>query len=406
MPAVTGTGGGRNGSVHRSPEIEFYRKLLTGGVDFISFEKHVRANAIPVNVSMVVNNACNLHCRHCYLQVPALADRALSENEWEQIFQSALQSDAALLSLNGKEVFLGDKGPALLSKLASLRRQVAPNKRIGVITNGTLVAKHRELIENADLSFLDISVDGLPEDHDAIRGAGAFEQVRPNLEWAATVLGSRFFVSLTAQKRNLPRFNEAVLHLNKLGVQSFGVSFFHPAAYNDSSLILADDDYSRLFDRLHALSSVRLHRPLTVFIEVDTLSPEGLIAFLRSDWFSLGRMEIDRSRVPWIEYAFPNGFRMQFKFFPIPWAGYHSVRITPEGSVIALDDLFNTRLYQMRTLANAREYDCDLPKMIGASQRSMRTHHLLDGYFHRLLPKLAAAVASKSRAHIPELRKP
>lgn len=396
MPAITGTAGGRNGTAPRDPQADFYRALLTGGVDFAALDRHVRACATPVNVSMVVNNACNLHCSHCYLQVPALADRALSGADWERIFVSALRSEITMLSLNGKEVFLGDKGPALLAKLTSLRRKISPKKRVGVITNGTLIVPHRELIEDADLTFLDISVDGLPEDHDAIRGLGAFDQVRPNLEWAARTLDTRFFVSLTAQKQNLPRFNEAVLHLNHLGVQNVGVSFFHPAVYNDAKLTLSDSDYVSLFNRLHALSSATLERPLTVFIEVDTLCPEALLAFLHSDWFSVDRIEMDRSRVPWIDYAFPNGFRMQFKFFPIPWAGYHSVRITPEGSVLAVDDIFNTRLYPLRTLATAREQGCDFPAMMQAAQQSPRTHQLLASYFDRLLPRLIEAVGTKT----------
>lgn len=81
MPAITGTAGGRNGTAPQGPQVEFYRALLTGGVEFATLDRHVRGCATPVNVSMVVNNACNLSCRHCYLQVPALADRALSESE-------------------------------------------------------------------------------------------------------------------------------------------------------------------------------------------------------------------------------------------------------------------------------------------------------------------------------------
>ncbi|MCG3148942.1 MAG: hypothetical protein PCFJNLEI_02394 [Verrucomicrobiae bacterium] len=401
MPAITGTAGGRNGTAPRDSRADFYRTLLTGGVDFAALNRHVRSCETPVNVSMVVNNACNLHCRHCYLQVPALADRALSDADWERIFISALRSDITMLSLNGKEVFLGDKGPALLARLAALRRKLSPTKRFGVITNGTLIAPHRELIENADLTFFDISVDGLPQDHDVIRGPGAFDQVRPNLEWAARTLDSRFFVSLTAQKQNLPRFNEAVLHLNHLGVQNVGMSFFHPAVYNDASLTLSENDYVALFNRLHVLSSAKLEHPLTVFVEVDTLCPEALVAFLRSDWFSLNRIEMDRSRVPWIDYAFPNGFRMQFKFFPIPWAGYHSVRITPEGSVLAVDDIFNTRLYPLRTLATAREHSCDFSAMMRAAQQSPRTHQLLTNYYDHLLPRIIEAV--KTETLIPAL---
>ncbi|HPA16161.1 MAG TPA: radical SAM protein [Verrucomicrobiae bacterium] len=393
MPAVTGTAGGRNGSAPDLENVQFYRSLLTGAVDLPCLDAHLRTHPTPVNVSMVVNNSCNLSCRHCYLQVPTLADRALGEAEWERVFATALADDTTMLSLNGKEVFLGTKGPGLLHKLVELRRRIAPEKRIGVITNGTLIAPHRQLIEGAHLTFLDISVDGLPEDHDAIRGPGAFAAVRPNLEWAAQILGPRAFVSLTAQKRNLPRFNEAVLHMNGLGIQHVGVSFYHPAPYNDTGLTLSAEDHDRFFRELRGLGAAQLDRPLTVFVEVDTLCPEALTAFLRSDWFSLDRIEMDRSRVPWIDYAFPNGFRMQFKFFPIPWAGYHSVRITPEGSVLSVDDIFDTRLYPLRILATARENGFDFPAMMRAAQDSPRVGRIIGEYHRTLLPRLVGIVA-------------
>lgn len=392
MAAITGTAGGRNGSAPNDSRLSFYQALLAGAIDYPQLDKYVRADATPVNVSMVVNNACNFACRHCYLQVPSLSDRILKEEEWIQIFHSSLESDAKMLSLNGKEVFLGAQGPRLLKILADLRRELAPEKRIGVITNGTLILPHRGLIEEADLTFFDISIDGLPEDHDAVRGKGAFERVKANLQWAVTTLGENAFVSLTAQKQNLARFNEAVLHLNRLGVQNVGVSFFHPAAYNDSRLKLSAEDHDDLFTRLHELAEADHERPLTVFVEVDTLSPQALLAFLKSDWFDVRRIEMDRSRVPWIDYAFQNGLRIQFKFFPIPWAGYHSVRITPEGNVFAVDDIFDTQLYPQRILTTARSHNCDLGAMMRTAQQSPRVTELLTHYHDTLLPEIIAAV--------------
>jgi len=395
MPALTGTTGGRNGKAPLPQQTGFYRRLLTQGVDFSALNTHVRSCTTPVNVGMVVNNACNLRCRHCYLQTPSLNDRILSDGEWEDLFASAILSDTVSLALTGKEIFLGSRGPALLAKLASLRRQLRPSKRIGVTTNGTLIAPHRELIEDADLTFLDISVDGLPDDHDAIRGSGAFEQMRPNLEWAAQTLQSRFFVSLTVQNQNRLRLNDAILNLNRMGVQNIGIGFFHPAIYNDGSLALTEKDHVRLFDGLEMLSTARLERPLTAFVEVDTLCPEALRAFLQSDWFSLNRIQIDRSRVPWIEYAYSNGFRMQFKFMPIPSAGHHSIRISPEGNVLASDDIFDTLCYEQRTLTTARQNGCDFSAMMGSAQRSFRTHQILEQYFTDVLPSLVEIVRAK-----------
>ncbi|MCI0557145.1 MAG: radical SAM protein, partial [Nitrososphaera sp.] len=154
------------------------------------------------NLALVVNNECNLKCAHCFLQIPQLSKKRLTASEWSRVIESAVREEIGQYVIVGKEVFMGNVGPEVISRLGNIRKQ-RPCVKTGLVTNGTLLHKHFERIETCDLNHMDISMEGAQADHDAIRGTGAFAAVRPNLEWAARLLGDRLFVTLTLQKRNL-----------------------------------------------------------------------------------------------------------------------------------------------------------------------------------------------------------
>ena len=190
------------------------------------------------HVSLVVNNECNLDCTHCFLQLPALAKNRLTREEWMRVLESSIPQDIGRYVIAGKEAFVGKTGPAVIEWLGGLRRQ-RPCVRTGLITNGTLLHKHHDLVRDAALSHMDISMDGCEPDHDAIRGEGAFNRTKDNVRWAAELLGDRLVVTLTLQKRNITRIGEALRSFAGLGVRSAGISPFEKLPYNDHSLALA-----------------------------------------------------------------------------------------------------------------------------------------------------------------------
>lgn len=367
MPVISGTAGGLQPVSNNSALQHAFQGMLQGELAD-AFPQRSR-RSLPLCVSMVVNNSCNLACRHCYLQVPKLDGPALSESEWHQWFDSILaQPEVQLISLVGKELFLGTKGPRLLEALVSRNRALGSQaKRIGIITNGTLIGPYRELIESDNLDYLDISVDGTPERHDAIRGKNAFSMLEPNLKWAARELPDRFFVSHTLLSENIDDLSSTLHHLNKLGVQRVACGLFENVDCADHSLDYATGVMDRFFEELHQLETHQWKSPMTIFFELAARSQDWLRAFYRSHWFDPEEVFADDSETLWIEHRFDSGLRIQFKLLPFSSGIWHTVRVTPEGHYLAADDIFHVNSYRNVALANIRDHGFDISRVQAAA---------------------------------------
>ena len=347
---------------------------------------------------MVVNNACNLACRHCYLQVDRLTGPELTLEERFRLVESVFDQKTELVCLSGKEVFLGNRGLEMLRLLSAAKRARNARTRIGLITNGTLIERHRETILASELDYLDISVDGVEVDHDYNRGAGAFAAMRPNLEWAVNHLGERFFVNMTLNRRNSPRLVDAVAAFHHLGVQTVGCGFYHPLPYTDPDLALSDANHDAIFETLHDLELIPTHGPLTVLLEVDVQSVPAMLAFMRSDWFLSEELSVDERGSFYVERTLSNGVRVQVRFAPLPLIIYKSVRISFEGNYIAAEDTVDAKRYAERSLGNVRNFDFDLTRLHRSALRSPRVAVLLRRYFDTILPRLQEAYLAQVKA--------
>ncbi len=345
------------------------------------------------SLTMLVNNECNLACRHCYLQLPKPSRAKLTASEWAQAMDSARADGIEHFVIAGKEVFLGKTGPSVVDHLGELRR-AHPEVRTGLITNGTLIHNHQARIEAADLTYIDISMEGAEAEHDAIRGKGAFASVRPNVEWAAQTLGEKLFVTLTVQKENMDRFGDAILAFASLGVQNVGASFFCPLPYTDRSLDLSRDDYRVFFNNLQKLGSLPLEREIGVQVDAGIISPEAVSAFMESEWFSLESMEVDRSGFLYSRFRFCNGLLLCFRYIPWPLTLTHSSRLTVDGELVCVHDSLQPRQYHLNSLGNIRDHGFDFSSLLRDASNRPRLSHLDARYDAEVLPLFRQAFGS------------
>jgi MoaA/NifB/PqqE/SkfB family radical SAM enzyme len=372
------------------------RRVLEGSATKGDVLRYLQSHPWPRTLSLVVNNACNLKCRHCYLQVDQLTEPALSIEEWEQLLESVATTGVHLVSLAGKEVFLGNMGRKILAILTRLRQASdGPTFRVGLVSNGTLLASSRDLLLGSNLSYLDISVDGLPADHDAVRGSGAFEKTLPNIRWAVAEYGVDFHITCTLQRRNAASIVEIAHFFDDIGVQNIGFGFYHPLPYTDGTLKLQRDDLDSIFENLSRLEFAGLDHLRCVNLDVGMIEPSLFDSFLRSRWFDLDRISADKSGEVFIGHTLPNGLKLNFRFAPFPTSVHLSARITPEGNYLAPADTLNAKLYASRVLTTARENDCDFSRMHAMALASPRLGQVIDEH--------VALAASLPHEHISQL---
>ena len=119
-----------------------------------------------------MTKACNLKCRHCYAQATAgPAENELSTGEAKAMIDDLARFGAPVILFSGGEPLVRPDLPELA------RYAVAKGLRAVISTNGTLITKDvAKELKDIGLSYVGVSLDGMPEVHDKFRGVkGAFD---------------------------------------------------------------------------------------------------------------------------------------------------------------------------------------------------------------------------------------
>jgi len=395
MVAVAGSKGGHIGPLtgnHR----HHVERLLAGAISPNQLQAHLQTISRP-SIGLVVNNACNLACSHCYLQVRRLGAKALSEDEWLRLATSAVRHGAGLLSVCGKEPLLGQTGINVLQGLRELKTAQCGQFHIGLITNGTLIEPWREQLSQIDPDFIDISVDGLKHQHDAVRGVGAFDKAMPNIDWTQQQFGRRFFIALTIQTETVGILPDALDYFRNRGVQNLFLTLYQPQAYTDPELALNEEAQNGVMRDLEALRKIPTGHPFRVFVDIDSVDSDMLTAFLGSQWFDLARVETDETGIHFLRHHFSNGITLIFRFALYPLAFWHTARVTVDGWYLASEDTLDTESYQLRTIGNAREFDFDFQRMQRHALDSDRYQEIMARYWEYSLPRLRQSYTNRFR---------
>jgi radical SAM protein with 4Fe4S-binding SPASM domain len=168
-----------------------------------------------------ITERCNLRCDHCYQENLTLPDPAWNEmlSALEQ-FKSFIhyyreqhggKRFRAHITVTGGEPFVREDFMALLEKLSAGERLFS----FAVLTNGTMltsaVAHSLRLLKPG---FVQVSIDGIRETHDCIRGAGSYESA---VEGLKLLVRERIptHISFTAHSGNFREFP----HVARLGRQ-------------------------------------------------------------------------------------------------------------------------------------------------------------------------------------------
>ena len=217
---------------------------------------------------VVVWNAtkrCNLRCEHCY----AGADCEAAVNELSTAEAKALVDDLADF---GVPVLLFSGGEPLVRE--DLAELVAYADDAGLrpvlSTNGTLLTRERAReLKAAGLKYAGVSVDGLPERNDRIRGEeGAFDAAVRGIE-ACLDVGLKTGLRYTITEHNVDDLAGVVDLLVDVGVDRF--CFYH-LDYGGRGADISDADLSPAATR-RAVTDLcdRTREDHATGVEVETL---------------------------------------------------------------------------------------------------------------------------------------
>ncbi|WP_418279983.1 TIGR04347 family pseudo-SAM/SPASM protein [Halorubrum sp. DTA98] len=180
---------------------------------------------------------CNLRCEHCYAAADAEgAPGELSTAEGRALIDDLAEFDVPVLLFSGGEPLVREDLTELVSYAAD--RGLRPV----LSTNGTLLTRDRAReLQDAGLQYAGISVDGLSERNDRIRGEeGAFDAAVRGIE-ACLDVGLKTGLRYTITEHNVVDLEGVVDLLVDVGVDRF--CFYH-LDYGGRGADISDVDLS------------------------------------------------------------------------------------------------------------------------------------------------------------------
>lgn len=168
------------------------------------------------NVFLHLLTACNLSCKHCYINKEQHGSQQLSKEQIDAWLKLFFQSGRVtnLILLGGE--------PTLHPDLAfAVKRAKELGYRVTVDSNGYLFHDFLEKVTPQELDFLSFSLDGPDKDvNDPIRGEGVFETCTANIRKAVHA-GFNASVIYTVSRKNIAQLYRMGELLQDLGVKKF-----------------------------------------------------------------------------------------------------------------------------------------------------------------------------------------
>jgi len=187
-------------------------------------------------VELFISDTCPLACKHCFHADVRSVDQPLSFQEWAAVIDQLIRMGGRHFHLAGREPFTEKVTLDILAYLSAKKQTV--DLKLGAISNGLNCRKHLHAIQSSGLDYLEISIDGLADTHDFMRGKGTYQRTIENLKEIVTVLGEKRVSTATAlTKRNIRQIPDIIQSLSHLGLRRF---FFQPVTPMGYALSMSD----------------------------------------------------------------------------------------------------------------------------------------------------------------------
>ncbi len=163
-------------------------------------------------LELQITRRCNLRCRHCYIGPPQQVEltprqvsQVLSEFEQMQGLRAIITGGEPLMHRDFSEINTMLSGPAL---------------RAVLVTNGTLL--NPEILDSLNFHEIQVSVDGMKDSHEALRGKGTYEKAINCIETAVRK-GFDVSVATMVHAGNLDEFDSMQEMFRSMGVKAWAV---------------------------------------------------------------------------------------------------------------------------------------------------------------------------------------
>lgn len=344
-------------------------------------------------VGVDTNMVCNLQCTYCYLNDRDEEKGTLDLGLAGDFLESCLDSGAKLIAFIGKEPLADERALTIARNLKKL--QLGKQFRTGMVTNGTLIERRLARLSEANLDYLDVSLDGFSEQNDLVRGVGAFDAAIQGLRAASKAnVASDLAVTSVLHMQSQTRYIEFASEMFDLGVTTcFSSPVLNFATSNTQGVLplaLHMDAVVRHYERLAAWASkqnLTLADGRQILVDLP----------YRYSWMMLSEGRIEAKDVFQDAYeahywqpdrAIPVFVKLNF----LPQSYWRAFRMTHDGRLLLNMDLAAHRNYR----AVSDQLD-DRSRAWWSDGHASEAHDVLAGFFDQILGALGRSAPECDR---------
>ena len=181
-----------------------------------SLHRKVTLNPSPIPslryLELQITDRCNLQCRHCYIGEGSRQD--LSMEQIQRVLEEFEEIQGLRLLLSGGEPLLH---PHFWEINDILRNHAF---RSVLLSNGTLITK--EVAKKLHIHEVQISLDGMKEGHESLRGKGTFEKTMTAIDHLQEA-SIRVSAATMIHRKNLSEFDQLASLLQSKNIEEWNV---------------------------------------------------------------------------------------------------------------------------------------------------------------------------------------
>ena len=203
----------------REEDKEFIRFCLSENLIALSetpLQRKVSLNPSPIPslryLELQMTDRCNLQCRHCYIGEGSHQD--LSKKPIQRVLEEFEEIQGLRLLISGGEPLLHPH----FWEINDILRNYA--FRSILLSNGTLITK--EVAKKLRVHEVQVSLDGMEEGHESLRGKGTFEKAMAAIDHLQQA-NLRVSVATMIHRKNLSEFDQLAFLLQSKQIEEWNV---------------------------------------------------------------------------------------------------------------------------------------------------------------------------------------
>ncbi|MBU0992305.1 MAG: methyltransferase domain-containing protein [Proteobacteria bacterium] len=268
-------------------DIRFLLKRLRGlsGLTYQSREEKMNLKGLK-ECWIHITNTCNMQCGHCMFQSSPRSREELSSGDCMAVIDESYKLGCRIYYFTGGEPFISR------AFMKSVRHAFQfPDTHVVVLTNLSLISRAKDSLRSLpqDRFHFQVSMDGLKNNHDDLRGDGAFDHLDENLH-TLQGLGFPVTLSMTVTRKNWDEMAAVIDLASTHGISNVHFLWLFKKGNADDALFA---EPAQIFPRLVAAQENAAKKGVTI----------DNIEILKSQVFSCPGTRYDLSNAGWQSIA-------------------------------------------------------------------------------------------------------